>query len=798
MRTKRLLALFGSAAVAATVLGSAGCSDNTNYNGKFVTDGLPLISASDYTEEGTALVTKEYTLTFENGGVQVKNENGMIMFLQDQPAMVTVMQQGNSLMSFDEFLYAGKYATTIKNDYGIGAVATVTTDLGSVFKVYDQWFVIGEGTFGMSRNVIIEKAVKKDAGFNSSFKMHALSKSTKIDDYDFTIPSLVYKDSSAIPTYAIGANLDVPALYAKETAMGMPFIHVYEKATENSLTIGHYQPEVDGGKVGGGYNGDIDASIRYGSVGYDKNEAVGLDAGFVWPCSEGPTTYTSNGWTKRFHPVEEGGGHSYKVSVIPLAGESYLESFAYSTMKTLKGGYPELYNVDIDELYDVSMQTLSNVWYQKGSGSDDPAGFPLTINLVSGITGSNELQIGFTGMETSLAAQMIQYGSSVNNTEMVSQAERIINFWTGSKAFPSNSALPITWYRPNTNDPFPATNGEEYPAFLRMITDGFNGILDAIRVKHELEETVPVNWTKAVEKVGQFFLDNQNEDGSVYRAYNRKKGTVNTNSSNKVYAGTSKVNTSQVVPFLFKMSEYSVSMGNGGKAEEYKTAALKAVDWALNNLEETGKYVGGTIDQANIVDKEAGFFALKAFTAAYMSTNEQKYLDAARHAAAFCMGWVYTYDFAIQSSNPLTQQYNPFTEGGVSGFSIIATGHSGADIFSAFFPTEIYKMYVLTGDTDYRDAAIFLELNTKQTTNWDGRLGYAEKGFSPEATQAANFNYTTVDAPGIWLPWLTDANLRPITDAKNIFGVSDYRNLTDNRDVQLANLMAYGQGGKWN
>ena len=107
-------------------------------------------------------------------------------------------------------------------------------------------------------------------------------------------------------------------------------------------------------------------------------------------------------------------------------------------------------------------------------------------------------------------------------------------------------------------------------------------------------------------------------------------------------------------------------------------------------------------------------------------------------------------------------------------------------------------MYVLTGDEDYRDAAIFLQLNTKQTTNWDGRLGYAQKGFSPEATQAANFNYTTVDAPGIWLPWLTDANIRPITDAKNIFGVSDYRNMTDSREVQLANLMAYGQGGKWN
>ena len=130
---------------------------------------------------------------------------------------------------------------------------------------------------------------------------------------------------------------------------------------------------------------------------------------------------------------------------------------------------------------------------------------------------------------------------------------------------------------------------------------------------------------------------------------------------------------------------------------------------------------------------------------------------------------------------------------------MIATGHSGADIFSAFFPTEIYKMYVLTGDENYKDAAVFLQNNTKQTTNWDGRLGYAEKGFSPEATTAANFNYTTVDAVtgGIWLPWLTDANLRPITDAKNIFGVTDYRNLTDDLAMQREKLLAFGQGGNF-
>lgn len=128
--------------------------------------------------------------------------------------------------------------------------------------------------------------------------------------------------------------------------------------------------------------------------------------------------------------------------------------------------------MNIDELYDASMETLCNVWYEKGSASGNPAGFPLTINLATGITGSNELQIGFTGMETWLAAQMIQYGREIKNADMVKKAERILDFWTGNTAYPANSALPITWYVPNENRSFLAPNGEEYPSFLRMLTDG--------------------------------------------------------------------------------------------------------------------------------------------------------------------------------------------------------------------------------------------------------------------------------------------------------------------------------------
>lgn len=101
--------------MATTLLGTAACSDGGIDETKFVTDGLIKANESDYTAEGVALITDGYTLSFESGGVQVKNGAGQTMFQQETPAMVNIMQQGNSLMSFDEFSFTGQYTAVKKN-----------------------------------------------------------------------------------------------------------------------------------------------------------------------------------------------------------------------------------------------------------------------------------------------------------------------------------------------------------------------------------------------------------------------------------------------------------------------------------------------------------------------------------------------------------------------------------------------------------------------------------------------------------------------------------------------------------
>ena len=60
---------------------------------------------------------------------------------------------------------------------------------------------------------------------------------------------------------------------------------------------------------------------------------------------------------------------------------------------------------------------------------------------------------------------------------------------------------------------------------------------------------------------------------------------------------------------------------------DYRNAALKAAEFSYTELyQKLGKYVGGTPDNPNTVDKEAAIFALYGFNAAYGLSRDKKYL----------------------------------------------------------------------------------------------------------------------------------------------------------------------------
>ena len=76
------------------------------------------------------------------------------------------------------------------------------------------------------------------------------------------------------------------------------------------------------------------------------------------------------------------------------------------------------------------------------------------------------------------------------------------------------------------------------------------------------------------------------------------------------------------VPLLVIMSQE-----NRADGKRYLDAAIKAAQFVWDNYGDRGYFQGGTLDQPNVIDKEAGMLALEAFLALYETTKDQIWLE---------------------------------------------------------------------------------------------------------------------------------------------------------------------------
>ena len=469
------------------------------------------------------------------------------------------------------------------------------------------------------------------------------------------------------------------------------------------------------------------------------------------------------------------------MAIIPATEETYADAMTITYQTAYQTENPDVTDqINIDEIYDDTVDLFTRTYRDYGTGDVVAAGVPWSIELKRGVATEYTFQMGFVGQQTSVGYNLLSEGYKKSDDEMISQGVSIIDFWTSDTIM--GKAVPIVWWDPRNN----ATAGQSrgYPSFLRCFTDGMEGILDAYKIAYKNGE-VHERWLAALIKVGDFLVQKQNEDGSYYRAYNTN-GSVCTDTSSNAYQGKSKLNTPIAIRFLAKMYELTGE-------EKYKTAAVSAAEFSYNELYiDLEKYVGGTPDNPNTVDKEAAIYAMYGFNAAYALTGDAKYLKAAEHAAVSAMSWVYCYEFGCPASGD-NKAINPFSEGRTSGFSIIATGHSGADNYSASMYYEMFKLYIFTDNEFYLNAARLLQNNTKLSSDYNGEMGFKYRALGPEASNISDFNFGTV---GVWLPWSGIVNIKPIGYMRDTFGNGDIDKLNLNLPELRSALDSYGIGGK--
>ncbi len=791
MNKKSILALATSLSLL------VGCSD---INGSTTTSqqqidnplNLPILNESSFVDEENkkGILLNDFKLIFNVNndstyGVQlIHTEDEKIASYNKTPASLRVRGKGSGIgvESFTETFYNNAYDTIKKTDYGYKLTSTVKTKNGSEFFIEDSYY-ISNNVFGIARSVTINTANSEDAGFASIYKMLDGTNGNYYDDFDYFIPSILYKNSENVVSGAIASNLDLDQIFVKETRCGLPMVMERSKYSGLSTAIMHLEPNVGiGDAEGGGSAGEINNELQFGSVGIQISPQLGVS--FTYPCTEGPNTYDAGkGIIRKYHTVQEGYVQSYRVGIIGTAENDYNDAMVKSYQNAYTAEERYVADMDMTIIYEQNIEIFHNEYKEyKNSGSVVAAGFPWSLDLPNGTNSEGvSLQMGFVGQQIPAAYHLLRTGLASSDEEMIAQGENIVDFWTKDSIM--SSYFPTVWWDPSADN-----NGgrrRDYPSFLRCMVDGMEGVLDAIRVATAYGINKP-KWTSALLKFADNLVNVQNTDGSFYRAY-KTNGKVEDSTDNSTYQGTSKLNTPIAVRFLAKMYELT-------NDEKYKTATLAAAEFCYEELyQKLGKYVGGTPDNPNTVDKEAAVYAMYCFNAAYMLTNDSKYLKAAEHATVCALSWTYVYDWVIPNFDSSDALRNPFSDGGVIGFSVIATGHSGADNYSAYTFYETYKMYLFTGNDFYLKAAKLLQNDTKLSSDYDGKVGYKYKAMMPEATNVADFKFKSVNT---WLPWSGVANIEPIANFEETFGVNDIFKVTATYDEQVTLLNQYGIGGK--
>ena len=687
--------------------------------------------------------------------------------------------------------YSSKYTSVEKASYGYKASCEITTVNGTTYLTEDNYYLL-KGEFVVDRYVKVTKTNSKDLGFESEFSVYAMGENTTLSNFDRFVPAMLYKDEVGLlndPRYTsvAFAYTDLEENFVRETYSTMPMTMARNVTDGEAVTVQHLKPDISSPYVGG-FDGEVDIRHRNGSIGYYYGESLGM--GYCFPCKRTPKM-DSRKFIQLYlySPSVKNFTQSYSISIIPSCKDNYNDSMIDAYKRAYNLEDPSIPEMDVELVYDQTMQIFYEKYREFGTSSEIAAGVPFSMVLPDANNDDGyDFAGGFVGQQVPIAYHFLRYGYLNGDAEVLRRGKVMMNFWTSDTIM--GGTIPVIWW--DAGDVSTGGKARDIGNYVRYFADIAEGMLDAYILSKEYGEE-NTQWYNAIIKYANLFLNKQMNDGTWYRCYD-KNGNVRKNVGTYDTNGDSKMNTSIPVRFLGKMYELT------GEAK-YRTAALKAAKYIYDNCYVTGcKYFGGTADNNLIVDKEGGIYAAYCYNTAYeLETDpvmKANYFKAAEQAIIYTMSYTYVYDFCIPNlaDDTVDTTRNPFENGGIKGFSVIGTAVVAADNYNNVMYYELFKMAVQRdGDAFLMNLAKFIQNATKSSSDFNGRMGYAFNQFNPEASRLVDFQFRSVN---VWLPWSGIVNIEPMVYLERAFGTKDVYKITDSIETLKQKLDEFGLGGK--
>ncbi len=504
----------------------------------------------------------------------------------------------------------------------------------------------------------------------------------------------------------------------------------------------------------------VGEAFTFGSI-LAEERPDGTMLGYAVPGSEGTLSYGPKGggehgasaeqqWRHRYNPLTDGFTQRYEVTFRFGHAEGTSELITDSWRWAWRTLDPRPNPQDIETMRSSIVDVLAENFLEV----EDRAGVQFVRAAVPGgrQLPDSKVILGFTGYALGSAEMMLVEAArdpeSERSQALVEKAEKSIEAFLRrpvdpplDEGFMLGSGAPqvSTW-------PTGREVTTEQVIFLRSFTDDMKSLLRAYE-REERAGRERSSWLAWVRTFADWLLTQEQPGGGFPRAWEALTGKLKAASTTGTY---------NAVPFYAQL--YRIT-----GEETYRDAALRSGEFGWESGGHgRGRFTGGTIDNPDVLDKEAATIALEGYLALHAMTQDGVWLERARLAADVAETWMYIWDVPMPDDADDEQLHWKHGASTV-GIQLIATGHSLNDAYMAWDVESYARLARETGDDHYLEVARILLHNTKAMVGTpDDHRGTRGPGWQQE-----HYCFTLPRGIGRhreWLPWVPVSHLRGIND----------------------------------
>ncbi|MEN8194435.1 MAG: sugar-binding protein [Bacteroidota bacterium] len=487
----------------------------------------------------------------------------------------------------------------------------------------------------------------------------------------------------------------------------------------------------------------IDENLRFGSL-YAEQKDNTLKTGYSFPGSEGEYSYQGNTypggqhhkWRRRFHPIKDGFIQTYSLSFNSEIKENFQSFYSSEWKRSFSILNPKINHQDIEQARESMLSIIPKILISK-EGKTGLSNWYDATDATDKIIDKKAV-FGFTGKNIEIAYYLL-YNSDFDS-RYKNIANNIISSFLDLKVNPPAGE----GYYFKDGKPALAIPHHKH-IYLRSYGDAMKVLAKA----YKLEKSKGVDhkeWLSWMTDFANWVLTQQYDKGGFPRAWKPITGEISVESPASSY---------NIIPFFCEMHEITGE-------DKWLNAAIRTGEFSWESGHQMGRFVGGTIDNPDVLDKEAGTLSTEAYLELYESTKEKKWLQRAEIAAQYSETWMYIWNVPMPENYPQSE----WTKGVPTvGIQLISTGHSLTDNYMAFDVDEYAKLYKYTGNQHYFDVAKILLHNTK------GMLALPERKYQYRASGWIQEHWSMAPPRGKalhpgWLPWVTTSNLNGICETE--------------------------------